>query len=279
MEILPIYLDSNVIIDMADGREDELLGLIMRSNHFSSYRYPFSAEVINEITDDNLERSNSRLLLLQDISKDLYFEHSINSLGYRRESVFSIYDTLNEVALGKGWESDIANFVTFEQQLEARKAYGLVSSDLNNLSPEKALQTINNALAKYAYQSDESQFQPPKSLDDFMAYCEANMKENFTDLWLSIGADIKTQLKNMKIVNLFSLIDSLGFWCDSKKTYKKGSRLADSRHAFNGSYFQIVVSRDKRFLKKSEAAYNYFGINTQCISTDNFKKLLTDNLS
>ena len=154
----------------------------------------------------------------------------------------------------------------------------MVTSDLNNLSPEIALQTINDALAKFAYHPDESQFQPPRSLDDFMAYCESNMKEHFTDLWLSIGADIKTQLKNMKIVNLFSLIDSLGFWSDSKKTYKKGSRLADSRHAFNGSYFQMVVSRDKRFLKKSEAAYNYFGINTKCISTDEFKKFLIESL-
>ncbi|EJG0971363.1 hypothetical protein C4G98_RS22760 [Vibrio parahaemolyticus] len=277
MERIPVYLDSNVIIDMADGRENELLGLVMRSIYDGPYCYPFSAEMIAEITDElRLDRNNSRLMLLSDISRNLYFEHSIHSLQFRREATQTVYETINKVALDKNWESDLVSFVSYEQLLEARTAYGLVASDLNNLTPEKAIQTIDTALSTYEYELTENQVEPPKSLAEFLRYTETHLKEHFSELWASMGADIESQVRNSKIVSLFSLIDTFGFWSDSKGTYQKGSRLADSRHAFNASYFNVVVSRDKRFLKKSEAAYKYFGINTKCYRTDEFKKHLLE---
>ena len=280
MERTPVYLDSNVIIDMADGRENDLLGLVMRSIYFGPYCYPFSAEQISEITDDDRQaRNESRLMLLSDISRKIYFEHSIDSLQFRSESTNQVFETINEVASAQYWESDFANFVSFEQQLEARKAYGLSTDNLNNLSTEEAITAINSALSNYEYEPNLGQIDPPRSLDDMMDYTERSMREHFTQLWESMGADVESQLRNGKLVSLFSLIDALGFWSDSKKTYEKGSRLADSRHAFNGSYFKCVVSRDKRFLKKSEAAYKYFGIPTKCFHTDDFKVHLDDLLT
>jgi hypothetical protein len=81
VERVPVYLDSNVIIDMADGRENDLLGLVMRSIYAGPYCYPFSAEQISEITDNERQaRNESRLMLLSDMSRNVYFEHSINSL-------------------------------------------------------------------------------------------------------------------------------------------------------------------------------------------------------
>lgn len=280
MERTPVYLDSNVIIDMADGRENDLLGLVMRSIYFGPYCYPFSAEQISEITDDERQaRNESRLMLLSDISRNIYFEHSIDSLQFRSESTNQVFETINEISSAQNWESDFANFVSFEQQLDARKAYGLSTDNLNNLSTEEAITKINSALSNYEYEPNLGQIDPPRSLDDMMDYTEKNMREHFTQLWESMGADVESQLRNGKLVSLFSLIDALGFWSDSKKTYEKGSRLADSRHTFNGSYFKSVVSRDKRFLKKSEAAYEYFGIPTKCFHTDDFKVHLDDLLT
>ncbi len=112
-----------------------------------------------------------------------------------------------------------------------------------------------------------------------MTYTEENLRRHFSDLWQNIGADCEAQIRNVKIVNLFSLLETFGFWSDSKRTYKKGSRLSDSRHAFNGSYFTKVVSRDKRFLMKSEAAYLYFNIATQTMQTNEFKLHLKELLN
>ncbi|WP_369743041.1 hypothetical protein AB8S08_00560 [Pseudidiomarina sp. PP-1MA] len=280
MDRTPVYLDSNVIIDMADGRENELLGLVMRSIYFGPYCYPYSAEQISEITDNERQaRNKSRLMLLSDISRNVYFEHSINSLQFRTEPTTNVFETINKMPLTQSWEADLANFISFEQQLKARTSYGLSTDDLNNISAEEAISKINSAISEYEYGIKPGQIEPPRSLDDLMAYTEHNMREHFTPIWDFLGADVESQLRNGKLVSLFSLLDSFGFWSDSKKIYKKGSRLADSRHAFNGSYFKCVVSRDKRFLNKSEAAYKFFEITTECFHTDNFKSHLDDLMS
>lgn len=280
MERIPVYLDSNVIIDIADGRENELLGLLMRSIYEGPYCYPFSAEQISEITDDKRQsRNQSRLMLLSDVSRNLYFEHSVNSLQFRTEVTTQVFETISDIASSKNWDADFANVISYEQQLEARNAFGLTTDDLNNMSAKEAISTINSSLSNYEYEFQGNQIKPPRSLEDMMVYTEENMREHFSSLWESIGANIDSELRNGKIVSLFSLIDTFGFWSDTKKTYKKGSRLADSRHAFNGSYFKIVVSRDKRFLKKSEAAYDYFDIGTRCFSTNDFKDHLIEKLS
>lgn len=280
MDRIPVYLDSNVLIDMADGRDDELIGLILRSIYFGPYCYPFTAEQISEITQqEKHERNETRLIFLGGISRNIYFEHSIYQLGFRTESPKTVYGTINEVAIAENWEADFANFISYEQQLEARIEYGLSAENLNNLSSQEAIQTINSALAGYEYENDEIQIKPPRSLDEMLNYGENNMREHFSSLWQQMKADPEAQLRNGRIVSLFSLIDTFGFWSDSKTVYKKGSRLADSRHAFNGSYFNKVVSRDKRFLKKTEAAYYYFDFSTEVLHTEEFKKHLRGVLS
>lgn len=280
MERVPVYLDSNVIIDMADGRDNDLLGLVMRSIYFGPYCYPFSAEQVSEITDKKRQaRNESRLMLLSDISRNVYFEHGICNILFRTESTIQVFDTLNEVSLDKNWEDNFLNIISFEQQLAARTAFGLSTDDLNNLSAEDAITRINSALLNYTYECKQEQIEPPRSLDDIMNFMEEIMREHFTQQWESMGANIESQLRNRKLVGLFSLIDSFGFWSDSKGVYKKGSRLADSRHAFNGSYFKCVVSKDKRFLKKSEATYKYLGIESKCFHTDDFRNHLNTLLS
>jgi hypothetical protein len=279
MERIPVYLDSNVIIDIADGRENELFGLLMRSIYEGPYCYPFSAEQISEITDEKRQsRNQSRLMLLSDVSRNLYFENSVNSLQFRTELTTQVFETIGGIAASKNWDVDFANIISYEQQLESRNAFGLTTDDLNNMSAKEAISTINSALSNYEHESQDDQIKPPRSLDDMMTYIEENMPDDFSQLRESAGADIGFILRNKKIVSLFSLIDTFGFWSDTKKTYKKGSRLADSRHAFNGSYFKIVVSRDKRFLKKAEAAYDYFNIDTMCFSTGDFKNHLIEKL-
>ena len=58
MERLFIYLDANVLIDTIEGRDDELMGLLFRSLYNGPYCYPFSAEVIGEVTDPNRKERN-----------------------------------------------------------------------------------------------------------------------------------------------------------------------------------------------------------------------------
>jgi hypothetical protein len=271
MDRTPIYLDSNVIIDMADGQEDELIGLILRSIYIGPYCYPFSAEQIAEITQQEMpERNKQRLMFLGDISRNIYFENSVNQLGFKTEHPITVHGTINEVPFAQNVDALFANLVTHEQQVEARSAFGLSAEKLNNLSPQEAIQAIDSSLANFEYEIKEGHVHPPKSLADFLKFNEENIQEHYSNPG--------TQLQNTRIVGLFSLIDTFGFWSDLKRTYLKGSRLPDSRHAFNGSYFNKVISRDKRFLKKSEATYSYFNIAAETMSTEDFKYHLREIL-
>lgn len=272
MDRFPIYLDSNVIIDVSEGRDDELLGLILRSVYFGPYCYPFTAEQVTEVARcERQETNQARLMLLSAISGNNYFEHSVLNLGFRKLHPSTVLETLNEVPAREVWNPALSNgFPSYDQQLAARNAFGLTSNILNNLSPQEALLSISSALANYEYPEGTTPG-VPRSLDEMIEAVGKTTSESFSSLWHSLGVDPEAQLRNQKISGLFVLLDALGFWSDSKSIYKKGTRFADSRHAFNASYFTKVVSTDKHFLKKSEAAYVHYSIATAAMETSDFK--------
>ncbi|MGY0642326.1 MAG: hypothetical protein ACW7DM_16265, partial [Paraglaciecola chathamensis] len=94
MDRLDIYLDSNVVIDTIEGRDNELMGLLFRSLYLGPYCYPFSAELISEITDlKREERNQARLMYLGDLSKQVYFENSYSNIGFRKEMPQKVFET------------------------------------------------------------------------------------------------------------------------------------------------------------------------------------------
>ena len=274
MKNVPVYLDSNVIIDICDGREDGLEDLLLESVRIGKYCYPFSAEIISEITfGNNFDRNEERLKFVEKLSGNLYFAHSVYELGFKHESPFTIYETINEVAPLKE-EKDLANFITYEQQIEARKAYGVDVNKLNNLSPPEAIEYLNRIFREFEYPESADIQQIPRSLDDFIEFNKKNTLEHFSPLWDSMGANHELMLKDNIILTLFSLLDMLGFWGDSKKTYKKGSRFGDSSHTFNASHFKALVSRDKRLIMKSSVVFHCERIESNTYLTSEFREHL-----
>lgn len=279
MERIPVYLDSNVIIDMANGREDELIGLILRSVYRGPYCYPFSAEQISELSNPKSDKGHdAELMLLRDISKNTYFEHTYQHIGFRSEQVNTVFNTINKEPIIRHIDSGLMSLIPFDMQVEARTELGLSTNHLNNLSVQEAIQTINTALANHKHELKDGQRIPPKSLDEMLEYSEKILVSQFSKQWYEMGTDPKTQILNLKIVSLFSLFDSFGFWSDSKSIYNKGSRFPDSRHAFNASFFDRLVSRDKRFLKKAEAVYWHLNIQTRTSNIDDFKTHLKEEI-
>ncbi len=271
MTNIPIYLDSNVIIDICDGRGEGLADLLIESVDAGKYCYPFSAEQIAEITfGDNFERNEQRLKFVEKLSNNLYFAHSVNELGFKHESPFTIYETINEVA-PLPEEKELPNFITYEQQVEARKAYGIDVNKLNNLTPKEAIEYLNSIFKNFEYPEGADISQVPRSLDDFIEFNRINTIEHFSALWDSMGASHELMLRDNTIISLFSLLDTFGFWADLKKTYKKGSRFGDSSHTFNASHFSVLVSRDKRLVMKSGVVFYSVGIEANTYLTDEFR--------
>lgn len=271
MKNIPVYLDSNVIIDICDGRGEGLDVQLIESVDAGKYCYPFSAEQIAEITfGNNTERNEQRLKFVEKLSNNVYFAHSIYESGFKHESPFAIYETINEVA-PLPEESDLLNLITYEQQVEARLSYGIDVNKLNNLKPREVIEYLNSIFANFEYPEGVDVSQIPRSLNDFIEFNRKNTIKHFSSLWDSMGASHELMLKDNTIISLFSLLDTFGFWADSKRTYKKGSRFGDSRHAFNASHFGALVSRDKRLVMKSGVVFYSVGIEAKTYLTDEFR--------
>lgn len=267
-----VYLASNVLVDVCDGRAPGLATLLPRAVDAGTYSFPFTAEQVSEITfASNGGRNDVRLKFLLRLSRDLYFVRSVYDFGFRTESPLSVYATLNEVVLESGVERGLANMISYEEKRRAREALGLDSFELNNLSPREAISRIEKALASYEHDLPPS-VAVPRPLPDFLSYGEKNTREQFSELWVRMRADPEHMLLDHKIVSLFSLFDTFGFWPDDRVVYEKGSRFADSRHAFNASQFEVLVSRGKRLLNKAAAVYEYLGPQVSVQTAEAFER-------
>lgn len=274
MERLFIYLDANVLIDTIEGRDDELMGLLFRSLYNGPYCYPFSAEVIGEVTDPNRkERNDERLMYISDLSKNVYFENTLVNVGFRYEMPQKVYETISEIDTGIDINNIFADFVSFEKMVELRELFNLEPAQLNNMEPLDAIAFIDNKLENYQYEKAVGSTPPPKSLKDFVSMISEVCEKSFKDIGKPFGVN-NVNFHEKDIVLFFSLLDSFGYWGDPRKKYKKGSRLVDSQHALVGSNFRAIVSRDPHFIRKSEACYEYMGIDTKAYTTIEFKEHL-----
>lgn len=275
MDRLAIYLDSNVVIDTIEGRDNELMGLLFRSLYLGPYCYPFSAELVSEITDlERDERNQARLMYVEDLSKRVYFENSYTNIGFRHETPHEVFKTINEVNACIDVNGVFSNIIPYKTIKEIRAVYGFDPSFLNNMSPRDAISHIDSVLANFEYEGFEGVSTPPRSMKDMVAAVSSICDEHFRDVGKGLGERAEHDSPRKDLVMYFSLLDSFGYWGDPKKKYNKGSRLGDAQHALVGSYFYAIVSRDPHFVQKSEAAYEYIGIQTKSYTTDEFKEHL-----
>lgn len=265
-----VYLDTNVLLDVLDERVADLGALIRESVAKKTHEYPFSGALISEVTSSqDEERNNKRLSAISGISGDMYFGHTVYELGFMRASPVDVYKTLNEVPFATAAAKMLSQLISFESLRAAREAMGLSPSELNNLSPDEAISRIESALANF--QSPAGAIvKAPRSLADVLRFLRGIQRVTSSSLWARMNGNLEKMLSNNDLVVLFSLFDALGFWPDDRGSYDKGSRFADSQHAFNASHYDVLVSRDRRFRMKATASYGYFGVKVRVQSTDEF---------
>ena len=67
---------------------------------------------------------------------------------------------------------------------------------------------------------------------------------------------------------LFSLLESFGYYPESKKVFQKASRFNDASHCFYALWSDVCVSRDTGFRMKSKAIASLIGSNTKFVHPD-----------
>lgn len=271
-----VYLDWNIISYLQAGEIPEFEKVLFDAKKDGRIQIPFSAEHVSEACnirqtsekDANLKKKN-RLDYLSKLCSDLYFYNNQDSTGFRKESPISVFKTLNDTKNELNYEIDIkdllVNMIPFELLKKSRKMLNLDSSILNNISPEDAVNKIDEIInskeniEKYLKESDQNM-----SFKGMLEYIIKIMDEVSGDFqyYQQIKQKKYYSLENM-IVFTFSYLDSFGFWADKKSTYERGSLYADSSHAFNGRFTNYIISEDKRFCMKTRATYHLLGIKTK----------------
>lgn len=266
-----VYLDSNVIINICDGRLDGLKSNISNAVRSERIVYPFSAAQVSEITAHPLsERCRTRLDLLSTMSRDIYFVHSAYDYEFRIQSPFAVYETITE-ALPKLNENRLfANMIPLEHFKAARQQLGLDPVRLNNLSGSEAVAEIDRAISGAIPDGVKA----PRSIREILEVTKQTTREHFSALWGQIGTTEDHMTIGNDLQGVFTLLECFGYWLDSEEVYKKGSRFPDAQHTFNASHFDVLVTRDKGMKNRAQAAYAVLGVGTRVMLTSEYESYI-----
>jgi len=254
-----VYLDWNVIADLESGQQPRLEEKLFEAKERKAISIPFSSTHIKEACKiESREEINKRLAYISKLSSNLYFVNNLQSIGYQIEISKSVYDTISEVDLGFDTDKFISNLIPYEALKYARNLLTLDPAQLNNISPEKAIDEIDEIITS---KEIKDRYWPDYEGDlSFRGLIRKSFEIVEQKAVLPIFGSLYYQNKyyvlQSVIIMAFSLLDSFGFWPDRKEIYKKASRFADSEHAFNGAFANLVISEDKRFCMKSRAVYS-----------------------
>lgn len=263
-----VYLDSNVIIEISDGRLDGLKSNISNAVRSEKVVYPFSAAQVSEVTTHPVtERCRSRLNLLSSISKDIYFVHSVYDYEFRVQSPFAVYETITDVLPELNENKLFANLIPIEHLKAARQQLGLDPSRLNNLSGSEAVAEIDRVISEAIPPGVKA----PRSIREILEATKQNTREHFSPLWNQMGTAEGHMTIGNDLQSVFTLLECLGYWPDSEEVYKKGSRFPDARHTFNAAHFDVLVTRDKGMKNRAQAAYAVLGVGTRTMLTSEYE--------
>jgi hypothetical protein len=266
--MVTVYLDSNVIIEICEERLEGLKSSILSAVRSERAIYPFSAAQVSEITTYPLtERCQGRLGLLSVVSRDVYFVHSVHDYGFRIQSPFAVWETITEALPEINANRLFANLVSFEHMKGVREQLGLDPIRLNNLSGQEAVAEIDKAISSAVPHGVEA----PRSIKEILEATKGITREQFSTQWNQMGTAEAHMTIGDDLQGVFALLECFGYWPDSGKVYKKGSRFPDGQHIFNASHCDILVTQDKGMKNRAQAAYSVLGVGTQVMLTNEYE--------
>lgn len=128
-----------------------------------------------------------------------------------------------------------------------RNATGIGPKELNNITPPRVLIQIWEKFKDL----------PPYSTMDIGVDDFYGLKQNpiFPN---------RPYYKHQKVTGVYNMLNSLGYWPDSKvhKERRFVAALSDNSHASMASFCNVLFSRDEAFIKKVQATYEYLEIPT-----------------
>ncbi|SES36013.1 hypothetical protein SAMN04487958_11929 [Vreelandella subterranea] len=262
-----VYFDSNVLIDICEGRLDGLRSYVLESAKTAEVGFPFSAAQISEITKYPLtHRCRERLEFVGKMSNNLYFVHSVYDYGFKTRSPYDVWETINEALPEFDEKSFLSELVPFDLMKGAREELGLDPRELNNLSGVEAVEIIDKALSDSVPESASG----PRSIRELLEYTKLINRQTFAKQWDAMGTSEAHMTIGSDLHVIFSLLEAFGYWPDTEKVYRKGSRFPDSQHVFNSAHCHCLVTRDKGMKNRAEAVFSILGIDINILHTEQY---------
>ncbi len=83
---------------------------------------------------------------------------------------------------------------------------------------------------------------------------------------VSLPFDLSEGSKKERLFNILLTLNVLGYWPDNINSRKKQIAFNyDCMHGIYGTLCRVVISSDKRFIKRLRAAYHYMGVQIQTV--------------
>ena len=299
-----IYLDSNIFQRLKKESFSNLLQLINEDKKHNIYCYSeahvldlvrdssnhknHDLEFIEKIVDDNFWHYNKEILF--DFIKPLEYLNSIDT-----ETNFSIEDTLNDntfpFSLLKNILLDCP--LPFNEILSQNQTPSDFPESLKKVFLESTnMYEFTVAFTKYSNEIADTQ----KKFKEQLKFLKENQSK--IDINKHLGIEgfengklidkikfrdtlIKYFLKDKSAIykydlflSLYNSLEIFGFVNGSLKKQELPNMINDGRHAFFGSYCDIVVSLDKDFVNKTKFIYDLFDIKTNVLNLEEYQNWL-----
>lgn len=245
------YLDNNIIVDLEQEKISK--DLLIQSTDDRIKKFYYSAAHLQEAHEfsgsisERADKLKIRFETISEVTKDNYLFLELPSNTIRRliESPKVVYDTITDVEFGQQAMKDMVNNVSEEQRELFRNQLGINPKEINNYSPERVIEQIN------------------EKKSSFGGYSLVEVIEESVKLHPQ-GKDFGI---HNRIAGIFELLDLVGYWKDKFNEKSNYARLWDSNHAYFSSACDFFISNDKRTRNKAKVAFHLYGINTKVLSS------------
>lgn len=162
---------------------------------------------------------------------------------YENDMTAKLVDALDEIE--KLLKENVSDDKNWSGVKSFRSKIGIGPKKLNNITPPKVL---NQIWEMFRHESQYSSV----GIDEFYG-----LKTN------PIYPD-RPYFKHQKVTSVYNMLNTLGYWPDSNidKERRFVAALSDNSHASMASFSHVLFSRDKAFVKKVRATYEYLEIPT-----------------
>lgn len=248
---------------MIEGEYSNLKSILDYARSSGIFIVPYSSTNVEELTKIKSRKEQEfRLNYLSELTDDHYFENSALDFGLVKRHPVIVYKTLNDVWFPDNIFRTFGNLIKRSSLTVIRKLAGIDPIKLNNVHPENVFQEIDNAILSSKLSKmmpDEFKPSPTKAL---LTFQDEEIVRRFGPIYSSMGGNPRRAIApDIKIAGLYSLLETFGYWPESKRVYEKASRFNDASHCFYSLWSEICISIDQGFTKKSNAVACAVGSN------------------